>query len=277
MTAHAAPDPDDPRGPFRRRLHEVVFEADTPAGKLFDIGLFLAILGSVAVVMLESMASIRAEAGLTFRTLEWIFTALFTAEYVLRLASVRNPWRYATSFFGIIDLIAILPSYLSLLIPGAQRLLAVRILRLLRIFRVLKLADYLSESNLLWQAMRASRRKITIFLFTVITIVIVVGTAMYVIEGEAHGFTSIPLAIYWAVVTLTTVGYGDLAPATVPGRVLAAVVMLLGYAIIAVPTGIVTMELSRAVHPFSTQSCPGCLAQGHERDAVYCRHCGTHL
>jgi voltage-gated potassium channel len=270
-------DPEDPRGPFRRRLHEIVFEADTAAGKFFDLCLFVAIVGSVLVVMLESMAGVRAAHGPVLRTLEWVFTGLFTVEYALRLASVRNPWRYATSFFGIIDLLAILPSYLSLLIPGAQHLLVVRILRLLRIFRVLKLADYLSESNLLWQAMRASRRKITVFLFTVVTIVVVVGTAMYVIEGDQHGFTSIPLGIYWAVVTLTTVGYGDLAPATVAGRCLAVVVMLLGYAIIAVPTGIVTMELSRAVHPLSTQSCPGCTAQGHEVDAVYCRHCGTHL
>ena len=275
MTTHV--DPDDPRGPFRRRLHTIVFEADTAAGRLFDISLFLAIIGSIVVVMLESMASMRATAGPTLRALEWVFTGLFTVEYALRLASVRNPRRYVTSFFGIIDLLAILPSYLSLVVPGAQGLLVVRILRLLRIFRVLKLADYLSESTLLWQAMRSSRRKITVFLFTVVTIVVVVGTAMYVIEGEAHGFTSIPIGIYWAVVTLTTVGYGDLAPSTVPGRALAVVVMLLGYAIIAVPTGIVTMELTRAAHPVSTQSCPGCLAQDHQRDAVYCRHCGTHL
>ena len=270
-------DPEDPRGPFRQRLHEVVFEADTPAGKLFDLCLLVAIVGSVIVVMLESMAGVRLRYGPALRALEWVFTILFSVEYLLRLASVRHPLRYARSFYGIIDLLAILPTYLSVLIPGAQHLLVVRILRLLRIFRVLKLADYLSESNLLWQAMKASRRKITVFLFTVVTIVVIVGAAMYVIEGESHGFTSIPLSIYWAVVTLTTVGYGDLAPATVAGRCLAVVVMLLGYAIIAVPTGIVTMELSRAVHPLSTQSCPGCTAQGHELDAVYCRHCGTHL
>jgi voltage-gated potassium channel len=185
--------------------------------------------------------------------------------------------RYATSFFGIIDLLAILPTWLSLFIPGAQSLLVVRILRLLRVFRVLKLAEYLSESALLWRAMRASRRKITIFLFTVIAIVVIVGAAMYVIEGAEHGFTSIPVSIYWAVVTLTTVGYGDLAPVTVPGRALAIVVMLLGYAIIAVPTGIVTMELTRSALPVSTQACPSCGIGGHEFGAKFCRRCGTPL
>jgi voltage-gated potassium channel len=261
----------------RERLHEIIFEADTAAGRAFDLVLFAAIFASVAVVLFESMASARANYGPALRAAEWGFTLLFTAEYALRLWTVRNPVRYATSFFGIIDLLAILPTWLSLFIPGAQSLLVVRILRLLRVFRVLKLAEYLSESALLWQAMRASRRKITIFLFTVITIVVIVGAAMYVIEGAEHGFTSIPLSIYWAVVTLTTVGYGDLAPATVPGRALAIVVMLLGYAIIAVPTGIVTMELTRSALPVSTQACPSCGIGGHEFGARFCRRCGTPL
>ena len=271
------PNAKTPPATRRERLHEIVFEADTAAGRAFDIALFAAIIASVVVVLLESMSSMRAEYGPVLRTAEWGFTLLFTAEYALRLWTVRTPVRYATSFFGIIDLLAILPTWLSLFIPGAQSLLVVRILRLLRVFRVLKLAEYLSESALLWRAMRASRRKITIFLFTVITIVVIVGAAMYVIEGAEHGFTSIPLSIYWAVVTLTTVGYGDLAPATVPGRALAIVVMLLGYAIIAVPTGIVTMELTRSALPVSTQACPSCGIGGHEFGAKFCRRCGTPL
>jgi voltage-gated potassium channel len=267
-----------PLGPRRQRLHEIIFEADTPAGKLFDLLLLLGICGSVVVVMLESVLAVRQRFGPELRALEWTFTVLFTVEYLLRLASVRHPRRYMTSTFGLIDLLAVFPTWLSLVLPGAQNLLVLRSLRLLRIFRILKLAEYLREASVLWQALRASRRKIFVFLLTVVTIVVVVGALMYVIEGEAHGFTSIPLSIYWAVVTLTTVGYGDLAPATVPGRVLAAVVMLLGYGIIAVPTGIVTAELTRsAAPPVSTQACPGCGIQGHEVDAAFCRHCGTRL
>jgi voltage-gated potassium channel len=267
-----------PLGPRRQRLHEIIFEADTPAGKLFDLLLLLSICGSVVVVMLESVLAVRQRFGPELRALEWTFTVLFTVEYLLRLASVRHPRRYMTSTFGLIDLLAVFPTWLSLVLPGAQNLLVLRSLRLLRIFRILKLAEYLREASVLWQALRASRRKIFVFLLTVVTIVVVVGALMYVIEGEAHGFTSIPLSIYWAVVTLTTVGYGDLAPATVPGRVLATVVMLLGYGIIAVPTGIVTAELTRsAAPPVSTQACPGCGIQGHEVDAAFCRRCGTRL
>jgi voltage-gated potassium channel len=267
-----------PLGPRRQRLHEIIFEADTPAGKLFDLLLLLGICGSVVVVMLESVLAVRQRFGPELRALEWTFTVLFTVEYLLRLASVRHPRRYMTSTFGLIDLLAVFPTWLSLVLPGAQNLLVLRSLRLLRIFRILKLAEYLREASVLWQALRASRRKIFVFLLTVVTIVVVVGALMYVIEGEAHGFTSIPLSIYWAVVTLTTVGYGDLAPATVPGRVLATVVMLLGYGIIAVPTGIVTAELTRsAAPPVSTQACPGCGIQGHEVDAAFCRRCGTRL
>jgi voltage-gated potassium channel len=267
-----------PLGPRRQRLHEIIFEADTPAGKLFDLLLLVGICGSVVVVMLESVLAVRQRFGPELRALEWTFTVLFTVEYLLRLASVRHPRRYMTSTFGLIDLLAVFPTWLSLVLPGAQNLLVLRSLRLLRIFRILKLAEYLREASVLWQALRASRRKIFVFLLTVVTIVVVVGALMYVIEGEAHGFTSIPLSIYWAVVTLTTVGYGDLAPATVPGRVLATIVMLLGYGIIAVPTGIVTAELTRsAAPPVSTQACPGCGIQGHEVDAAFCRRCGTRL
>jgi voltage-gated potassium channel len=267
-----------PSDALRARLHEIIFEADTPEGRLFDLLLMVAILASVTVVVLESVASVRARAGPTLRALEWGFTILFTIEYVLRLTAVRRPLRYARSPLGVIDLLAILPSYVSLVVPGGQSLLAIRLLRLLRVFRVLKLAEYLRESRTLVQALRASWRKIAVFLLTVMTIVVVVGTLMYVIEGERHGFTSIPISIYWAVVTLTTVGYGDLAPTTTLGRALAVVLMLTGYGIIAVPTGIVTAELTRAIgQPISTQACPACGVGGHEAGAKYCRQCGTRL
>ncbi len=263
---------------LRARLHEIIFEADTPAGRLFDLLLLVTIVSSVVVVMLESVATVRAQAGPVLRALEWGFTILFTVEYVLRLLAVRRPLAYAGSVFGIIDLLAILPTYISLLVPGAQTLLVVRLLRLLRIFRILKLAEYLRESKVLAQAMRSSGRKIAVFLLVVVTIVVIVGSLMYVIEGEEHGFTSIPLSIYWAIVTVTTVGYGDLAPATTLGRALAVVLMLTGYGIIAVPTGIVTVELTRAsTPPVSSQACPGCGLGAHEFDAVYCRRCGAKL
>ncbi|HJR15321.1 MAG TPA: ion transporter [Gemmatimonadales bacterium] len=265
-------------GALRARLHEIIFEADTPEGRLFDLLLLAAILSSVVVVLLDSVASVRAQAGPTLRALEWMFTIIFTIEYVLRLASVQRPLRYARSTFGLIDLVAILPSYISLVFPGAQSLLAIRLLRLLRIFRVLKLSEYVRESRTLVLALRGSWRKIAVFLLAVVTIIVVVGTLMYVIEGERHGFTSIPISIYWAVVTLTTVGYGDLAPATTLGRALSVLLMLTGYGIIAVPTGIVTAELTRAItQPVSTQACPACGAGGHDHDAVYCRRCGTKL
>jgi voltage-gated potassium channel len=224
------------------------------------------------------VASVRARYEAILVVLEWTFTALFTIEYVLRLYSVRRPLRYATSFFGIVDLLAVLPSYLSLVLPGAQSLLVVRILRTLRIFRVFKLTPYLTESGELWDAMRRSRRKIFVFLFVVLTLVVIVGAGMHLVEGPENGFTSIPMSIYWAVVTLTTVGYGDISPQTPLGQFLAMIVMLIGYGIIAVPTGIVTAEMTRAVRgPVSTQSCPACSAEGHEYDARFCRKCGTRL
>jgi voltage-gated potassium channel len=265
-------------GELRARLHEIIFEADTPEGRLFDLLLLVAIVTSVVVVLLESVAYVRVRVGPTLRALEWGFTVLFTVEYLLRLLTVRRPLHYVLSTFGLIDLLAILPTYLSVAFPGAQSLLVIRLLRLLRVFRVLKLAEYLRESRTLILALRASARKIFVFLLTVLTIVVVVGTLMYVIEGERHGFTSIPISIYWAVVTLTTVGYGDLAPATTLGRGLAVLLMLTGYGIIAVPTGIVTVELTRAsAAPVSTQACPACGVGGHEHDAAYCRRCGSRL
>jgi voltage-gated potassium channel len=263
---------------WRATLHEVIFEADTPAGKAFDILLIIAILISVAIVSLESVPEIRAQYGPQLRTAEWVITILFTVEYVLRLLCVNRPAAYATSFFGIVDLLAILPTYISVIIPGTQALTVVRVLRLLRIFRVLKLVQYVSEARTLTVALRGSAKKIFVFLFVVVMIVVIVGAMMYLIEGPAHGFDSIPRSIYWAVVTLTTVGYGDIAPGTPLGRLLAVCVMILGYGIIAVPTGIVTRELVREDRTrFTTQVCRSCSAEGHDSDATHCKYCGSAL
>ncbi len=263
---------------LRNRLHEIIFEADTPAGKAFDVALIVIILLSVLVVMLDSVNRIHNHYATLFNNLEWIFTFLFTVEYLLRLFCVKRPFKYATSFFGVIDLLAVIPTYLSLLLPGSHYLIVIRVLRVLRIFRVLKLVQYLSEATLLTRALRASRRKITVFLFTVLVLVVIIGSLIYVIEGEAHGFTSIPRSIYWAIVTLTTVGYGDISPQTPLGQALAALVMILGYSIIAVPTGIVTAEISGAMREdVSTQVCPYCSAEGHDSDAKFCKYCGGEL
>lgn len=268
---------EPPVGKRRRRLHEIVFEAETPEGKLFDIIVIGLILLSVLAVILEGVASIRASFGSILHGAEWAFTILFTVEYALRLASVKRPLRYALSFYGLIDLLAILPTYISFFVPGTQYLLSIRILRLLRIFRILKLSAYVTEAQVISSALQASRRKIFVFLVAVLSIVVVVGTMMYVIEGEEHGFTDIPTSIYWAIVTLTTVGYGDLSPKTGLGKFLASIVMIMGYGIIAVPTGIVTAELTRAVRPTTTQVCEECHADGHELDAVHCKYCGAEL
>ncbi len=265
--------------PLRKRLHEIIFEADTPTGKLFDVVLIAAIVTSVVVVMLESVQSVRAEYGTLLVNLEWFFTILFTVEYALRLICVRQPYRYASSFFGVIDLLAILPTYLSLIFPGTRYLLVIRLFRILRVFRILKLVNYLREIDTLTRALKASRRKIAVFLFTVLTSVVILGSMMYFIEGEENGFTSIPRSIYWAIVTLTTVGYGDILPMTAAGQTLAAVIMIIGYGIIAVPTGIVTAELTRAefTAPVSTQHCSNCSREGHSADARYCKFCGEIL
>jgi voltage-gated potassium channel len=211
--------------------------------------------------------------------LEWLFTVLFTIEYCLRLLSVRRPLRYATSFFGVVDLLAVIPTYLSILVPGSQYLLVIRILRLLRVFRLLKLSEYVMEADTLRRALRASRRKISVFISAVVLLVVIIGALMYVVEGEANGFTSIPVSIYWAIVTLTTVGYGDLSPKTPLGQMVASVVMVIGYGIIAVPTGIVSVELAHAVRErgISGQACPSCSAEGHDPDAVFCKYCGAKL
>ena len=267
-----------PNARWRRVLHEIIFEAETPAGRWFDIALIWSIVASVVIVMMESVGSIRAEYGLFLYCAEWFFTGVFTIEYLLRLLSVRQPWRYARSFFGIVDILAILPTYLSIILPGSQYLLTIRSLRLLRIFRVLKLSEYLSEADVLMSALRASRRKISVFLFAVMTAVIIIGSLIYVVEGEEQGFTDIPTSVYWAIVTLTTVGYGDLSPHTPLGKVLASVVMILGYGIIAVPTGIVTAELTSASRKqITTEACPDCSAEGHDVDAIHCKYCGARL
>ena len=280
-TARSSAKEEKPLSPLRARLHEIIFEAETPVGKAFDVLLLAAILLSVLAAMLETVEVVHDAFGPLMYWIEWFFTILFTIEYIFRISCVRHPIRYATSFYGIVDLLAVLPTYLSLIIAGTQSLLVIRVLRLLRIFRVFKLARYLRASSVLWEALKASRPRIAVFLLTVFTLVIIVGTLMYLIEGPKNGFTSIPRAIYWAVVTMTTVGYGDIAPRTVLGQALAAIVMIMGYGIIAVPTGIFSVELVAAARQkertVSTQVCPGCAKEGHEADAVHCKFCGSRL
>jgi len=265
----------------RYRVYEIIFEADTGAGKAFDLALIVAIVASVLVVMIESVAAYRIEYGEFLRIAEWVFTIAFTIEYVLRLACVGRPVAYATSFFGIIDLLAVLPTFLSLLLPGAQFMLVIRLLRILRVFRVLKLARFTKASSSLLVSLRASRHKIAVFVFAVLTLVVVLGSLMYLVEGGEHGFTSIPRSVYWAIVTLTTVGYGDVVPHTPLGQALAACIMIMGYGIIAVPTGIVTAELVRGERPDdahdSRHACRQCTAEGHRVDAVHCYRCGESI
>lgn len=263
---------------IRQRLRSLIYEHDTPAERAFDVVFIGAILLSVLVVMLDSVAAIARRWGPTLQVAEWSFTVLFTIEYVLRVWAAEHPRRYARSFFGIVDLLALLPTYLSILFPAGRFLIAFRILRVLRVFRILKLASYVREASVLTSALRASRQKVIVFISTVLTVVVVVGSLMYLIEGADSGFTSIPIGIYWAIVTLTTVGYGDVAPQSVLGRLLASMLMVLGYGIIAVPTGIVTLELQRASRDGgSMRRCTGCNLDLHESDAVFCRRCGTRL
>ncbi len=266
------------RPSVRRRIRTVIFEADTPAGKAFDVALLVVILLSVLAVTLESVQPIRERYASWLLGAEWGITGLFTLEYILRLASVDRPTRYARSFFGVVDLVAILPTYVSLLIPGSQSLLVVRALRLLRVFRVFKLTHYLVEANVLMAGLRASGAKVIVFLGTVLIVVVIMGTTMYLLEGEEGGFTSIPASMYWAVVTMTTVGYGDITPMSVVGKILAATLMVMGYALIAVPTGIVSAELVQAQHrPVTTRVCPSCFSEGHARTARFCVDCGGEL
>ena len=264
---------------WRKVAFEVIFEADTPAGKWFDVALILCIVASVAVVMLDSIADVNKSHGRLLNVLEWLFTILFTIEYILRLVCVGNPARYAVSFFGVVDLLAIVPTYAHLILAGTRYFTVIRILRVLRIFRVLKLGECVSEANVLKRALIASRKKIFVFIFTVLTMVVIIGSVIFLIEGEQNGFTSIPKSVYWAVVTLTTVGYGDLSPQTPFGQLLASMVMILGYSIIAVPTGIMTVELTQAAKDkkITSQTCPECSKQGHDPDAAHCKYCGAKL
>ncbi|PAP78806.1 ion transporter [Rubrivirga marina] len=271
-------------------MFEIVFHADDPAGKAFDVVLIAAIVASVLVVMLESVTAIQGRYARALLVAEWFFTVLFTIEYVIRLSVLENPTRYARSFFGVVDLLAILPTYISLFVPGAQVLLTVRILRALRVFRVLKLANYLDEANTLSRALAASRRKIFVFIFVVLTVVTVTGSLMYLIEGGENGFTSIPKSVYWAVVTVSTIGFGDITPQTPLGQFLSAVLAVVGYGIIAVPTGIVTVELgreqaeqrardltARAMAEVQLARCPKCGLGEHDDDARFCKWCGEEI
>ena len=270
---------DKPAFGWRLRLYTVIFEADTKAGQRFDIVLIWCILASLAVVVADSIAGVHRRYGDLLWALEWCFTLLFSVEYIARLSCVRRPLRYALSFYGLIDLLAVAPTYLAILFPGLHSLIDVRVLRLLRVFRVLKLAAYLAEYRALGNALHASRRKILVFLSFVLTVVLVLGTLMYVIEGPANGFSSIPVAVYWAITTMTTVGFGDITPQTDLGRFIASVVMLLGWGTLAVPTGIVSAEFTaqRIARDVTTRTCHECLSEGHLPSARFCRDCGARL
>lgn len=264
---------------WQANLHKVIFESNTPGGKAFDIALLACILLSILVVMLDSSPALHLRYGRFFFVIEWWFTALFTLEYILRLIAVRRPLRYAFSFLGLIDLLALIPMYLSLVLVGAQSLLVLRALRLLRIFRIFKLTHFLSEMSFLSSALKSSAKKISIFMLVVLTLVIILGSVMYMVESRETGFTSIPDSIYWAIVTITTVGYGDISPATPLGKFIASIIMLIGYGIIAVPTGIITTEMTLAARlkKHGAETCPGCGKEGHDADAAFCKYCGEKL
>lgn len=266
--------------PRKEKIHEIIFEADTPMGKAFDITLMVAIIASVIVVMLETVQDLQVNYRQIFVMLEWGFTIFFTIEYALRLYCVYRPMKYALSFYGIVDLLSILPTYLSFFFAGFHSLMIIRALRLMRIFRIFKLGHFMKEGAILVDAMKASRVKITVFLIFITVLVTIIGAVMYLVEGgeQDSNFTSIPKSIYWAIVTLTTVGYGDIAPVTHFGQFLAAAVMILGYAVIAVPTGIVTNELIKEANASNnTQACRYCAKEGHDDDAEYCKYCGELL
>lgn len=265
---------------WKTKLHEIIYEADTPGGKLFDVVLLIAIIASIVLVMLESVTSFDAKYHDFLNISEWIITILFSLEYIARIIAVKKPLKYITSFYGVIDLLSTIPKYLSLIFVGTHALVALRALRLLRVFRILKLARYLGASNSLVIALKASRAKIAVFLFAVIILSIILGTIMYLVEGEENGFTNIPKSVYWCIVTLTTVGYGDIAPQTPLGQFIASIVMVLGYGIIAVPTGIVTSEMTKNKSgkiDVNTQSCPSCSVGNHKDGAGFCHKCGHQL
>ncbi len=279
---------------WRTKIHEIIYEADTPSGKLFDVILLIAILASIVLVMLESINSFDQKHHLFLDISEWVITILFTIEYIARIVSVKKPLKYVLSFYGIIDLLSTIPKYISLFLGGTQALIALRALRLLRVFRILKLARYLGASNQLASAIKASKAKIAVFLFAVLIAAIIFGTIMYLVEGEENGFTNIPKSVYWCIVTLTTVGFGDIAPSTPLGQFIASFIMILGYGIIAVPTGIVSAEYTKAdkngkkrisdeehehlkTVQLNTQSCANCLAEKHADNAEFCYKCGCEL
>jgi len=263
---------------WRERLYVIIFFTNTPSGKRFDTWLLIVIFASLVVVMLDSIASFNQLHGPLLTRLEWGFTAIFAVEYALRIHTHPEPRKYIFSFYGVVDLLSVLPAFIALLFPEAQYLLVVRVIRMLRIFRVLKLTPYLSQANFLLVALRGSKQKIIVFLASVTTLVIIYGTLMYVVEGPSNGFTSIPMSIYWAVVTLTTVGFGDIVPHTPLGKALATMVMITGYSIIAVPTGIFTAELANAMRQDSLQhNCPTCDKLNHEANAAFCSRCGSSL
>jgi len=264
---------------WRSRLHNTIYESNTVAGKIFDVALLLLIISSIVVVMLDSIKSYHHQYGEIFNVMEWVFTGLFTLEYMLRLISIKRPIRYVISFFGFIDLLAIIPSYLSIFFVGAQSLLVLRALRLLRVFRIFKLTHFLTEMEFLKIALTTSLKKITIFMLVVLNLVIILGSVMYLVENGENGFISIPDSIYWAIVTITTVGYGDISPVTPMGKFIASVMMFIGYGIIAVPTGIITTEMASAARKrkHGHETCPSCGREGHDKDAAFCKFCGTLL
>ena len=264
-------------GKIRDRIKIIIFGVDTWGGKLFDVVLIATIILSIIVVLLDSVEAYHQKYGTILITAEWIFTIIFTLEYFFRIYCVRLPSSYIFSFYGIIDFLAVIPTYLSVLMPGTEVLAVIRVLRVLRVFRVLKLVQYMGETELLVKAMVASRRKIYVFLFFILNMVIILGSVMYLIEGETPGFTSIPRAIYWAIVTLTTVGYGDISPATGLGQAIAAVIMIMGYSIIAVPTGIVSSEINFIAKKTKKKKCIVCEKSGLDEDAKFCRECGARL
>jgi voltage-gated potassium channel len=269
-----------PSRPWRRRLHEVIFESETPEGRLFDKVIIAAILVSVAIVVADSVPAVSRRHRTVFDILEWCFTILFTVEYLARLVSVQRQLRYALSFFGIVDLLSVLPTYLAFFFPELHALIDVRILRLLRVFRIFKLTDYVVEYQMLGEALAASRRKILVFLSAVLMVVLVLGTLLYVVEGPEHGFTDIPTSVYWAITTITTVGFGDITPKTDAGRLIASVMMLIGWGTLAVPTGIVTAEMTARRHMrplLGPRSCENCGATGYGPEARYCQMCGAPL
>lgn len=274
----AAPEDREQRS-WRHRLHDVIYESNTPAGRAFDISLLILILLSTLIVILDSISGWHFRYGRIFVALEWIFTIIFSIEYILRLVSLKRPLKYVFSFLGLIDLLAIIPSYLSIFFAGAQSLLVLRGLRLLRVFRIFKLSHYLTEMRFLGTAIKGSVRKISIFMLIVLMLIIILGSIMYLVEGGKNGFANIPESIYWAIVTITTVGYGDITPATTLGKFVASIIMLIGYGIIAVPTGIITTEMAIAARDKGHQHevCPRCGKEGHDADAKFCKNCGERL